>query len=459
MVYGPAPRGAPVKIVVRNVPPNSPAGAAGLQVGDGIVEIEGKPARGPGYLAGVLDSRKPGDTLTLGIMRQGGERKTVTITVAAFDIRALCDQAVELGAAFVAKRQQEDGGWLRKGLSKEKHGSEAPWTAVCARALAGLPKAQKALYAPNITKGIDFLLSRQAEAGQVVGDPGRQHYATYTTALTLSAMVLAGREKEEGAKKLQAWLLETQIDQSEDITEYDFARYGAWNIYDGNETGATLAADLSVSTCAIEALARAGLAKDSPTRSKALVFLRRTQNLPDSTSSIPAQFLDGGFVTNPRESKAGRQLLPDDNIVFRPYGSTTADGLRSLLHLGVDKEDERVQAAVGWLTTFFHTSKNPNFPAARRGSNPTMLPERGIYFYYLNGMSEALALFGEPLLLKTDGTEIDWAAQIARRLISVQKPDGTWRSESSTMHENDPNLATSLAIMTLARIRPFLEDR
>ncbi len=459
MVYGPAPRGAPVSIVVRNVPPNSPAAAAGLQVGDGITEIEGKPARGPGYLAGVLDSRKPGDTLTLSIMRVGGERKTVTITVGAFDIRALCDQAIEIGAAYIAKRQQKDGGWLRKGLSKEKHGSEAGWAAVCARGLASLPKAQRELYTENVSKGLEFLLSRQAEGGQIVGDPGRQHYATYTTALTLSTMALVGREKEEAAKKLQAWLVKTQIDQSEDITEYDFARYGAWNIYDGNETGATLAADLSVSSFAIEALARVGLAKDSQTRSKALVFLRRSQNLPDPASSIPSQFLDGGFVTNPRESKAGRQLLPNDNIVFRPYGSTTADGLRSLMHLGVDKEDERVQAAVGWVTTFFHTQKNPNFPAPRRGANPLMLPERGIVYYYLNALTDGLALFGERTLLKTDGTEIDWAEQVARRLISLQKPDGTWRSESAVMHENDPNLTTSMVLMTLSRIRPFLEAR
>jgi hypothetical protein len=246
------------------------------------------------------------------------------------------------------------------------------------------------------------------------------------------------------------------MDQSEDITEYDFARYGSWNIYDGNETGATLAADVSCSTFAIEGLARAkALAKDSPTRAKALVFLRRAQNLPDPGAHIPKQFLDGGFVTNPRESKAGRQLLPDDMIVFRPYGSVTADGLRCLLNLGVDKEDERVQMAAGWLTTFFHTQKNPNFPQQANQQGPGA--DRGIYYYYLNSLSDALALFGEPTLLKTDGSEIDWAAQIAKRVVTLQKLDGAWRGDAATMNEDDPNLATSMALMTLTRCRPFLE--
>jgi S1-C subfamily serine protease len=67
----PAEHGA----VVLNVEPGSPAAQAGLARGDIITEVDGEAVEGESDLTRLVDEHKPGDRVTLTLLRQGAEQE------------------------------------------------------------------------------------------------------------------------------------------------------------------------------------------------------------------------------------------------------------------------------------------------------------------------------------------------------------------------------------------------
>ena len=45
---------------------------------------------------------------------------------------------------------------------------------------------------------------------------------------------------------------------------------------------------------------------------------------------------------------------------------------------------------------------------------------------------------------------IDWKRELAAKLISLQREDGSWVNENNRFWENDPALVTSFAILALS---------
>jgi putative serine protease PepD len=66
----PDPSGAAVQEVV----PGSPAAQAGVEVGDVITSVDGKPVREPNDVAEAIQDLEPGDTVSVGVDRGAGER-------------------------------------------------------------------------------------------------------------------------------------------------------------------------------------------------------------------------------------------------------------------------------------------------------------------------------------------------------------------------------------------------
>jgi serine protease Do len=64
--------------VVTQVDPDSPGGKAGLKIGDVVTELNGKPVATAGELQMQVGQKRPGDTIQLGVMRDG---KTADVPV------------------------------------------------------------------------------------------------------------------------------------------------------------------------------------------------------------------------------------------------------------------------------------------------------------------------------------------------------------------------------------------
>ena len=67
-------------VVVKDIPSDdSPAKAAGIEAGDIIVAVDGKPVEYVGQLQQVIGFRRPGDVVKVEVARKGGVRKTFNV--------------------------------------------------------------------------------------------------------------------------------------------------------------------------------------------------------------------------------------------------------------------------------------------------------------------------------------------------------------------------------------------
>jgi serine protease Do len=73
-------------VVVKDIPSeDSPAKAAGIEPGDVIISVDGKPVERVGQLQQVIGFRKPGDVVKVEVARKGGVRKTVSVKLQALN--------------------------------------------------------------------------------------------------------------------------------------------------------------------------------------------------------------------------------------------------------------------------------------------------------------------------------------------------------------------------------------
>ena len=55
--------------------------------------------------------------------------------------------------------------------------------------------------------------------------------------------------------------------------------------------------------------------------------------------------------------------------------------------------------------------------------------QEGLYYYYLV-MSKGLTAAGLDTLKKKGGGEANWREDLVKKLLALQKPDGSWANES-----------------------------
>jgi len=200
--------------------------------------------------------------------------------------------------------------------------------------------------------------------------------------------------------------------------------------------------DLSNTSILIEALIAAGDDGDSEAIQRALTFVSRSQNLESEHNTLPYANLnpDGGFYYTPAnggESQAGTL----DNGGLRSYASMTYAGLKSLIYAGVDKDDQRVTAAVAWLRNNYDLKSNPGMGTA------------GLYYYYQT-FAKSLAAFGEATFVDEAGVAHDWRSELVAELESRQREDGGWiNSENGRWMEDNGPLVTGYALLALAHCR------
>ena len=73
-------------VVVKDIPSeDSPAKAAGIEPGDIIVGVDGKPVEYVGQLQQIIGFRKPGEVVKVEVARKGGVRKTFDVKLQALN--------------------------------------------------------------------------------------------------------------------------------------------------------------------------------------------------------------------------------------------------------------------------------------------------------------------------------------------------------------------------------------
>jgi squalene-hopene/tetraprenyl-beta-curcumene cyclase len=255
------------------------------------------------------------------------------------------------------------------------------------------------------------------------------HNANYNTAVSVNALVATGNEAyADIIRNAQSFLKGLQIDER---TGYpaDHRYYGGIG-YGGDERP-----DMANQVHALEALRASALDADDPVWEKALIFVSRSQNNSETNDQDWAAN-DGGFTYMPG---AGSPFGGTGS-----YGSMTHAGLFSMLMAGVDKSDERVQAAYEWIRNNYTLEDNPGVEG---GHN--------LFFYY-NVLAKTLALYGEPEIVDADGAAHNWRNDLATRLISMQAPDGSWVNPRSTRFwEGNKDLVTAWSVIALnTLVRP-----
>lgn len=350
-------------------------------------------------------------------------------------------QAIARGNAWLAGQQAEDGHWDDEGLPA--------LTALALQAAVLDPSLDRSKPLPDhLRKGYDWLISQQKEDGGIYN----RGLATYNTACALTSLVAADRDAYEPAiVRAREYLISQQWDIGEP-GQTDNPNDGG--IGYGSKDDHT---DLSNTYLAIEALALSKqVVQDARFGEQpeldwdaALTFLSRCQNLTrtndlDWASDDPHN--KGGFIYGPNDSKAGEMSLDDGGTAQRSYGSISYAGLLSLVYAQLDADDPRVTAVREWLGRNYTLEENPGMGL------------QGLYYYY-QAMAKALAAAGIDELPIEGRDPADWRRDLARKLLEVQRGDGSWVNDNGRWMESNPVLVTAYAVTTLEQIQRAIPSR
>lgn len=361
------------------------------------------------------------------------------------DVKKAASEAIDRGLKYLRSRQDvPTGTWMMEGRP------EAGITGLALAAFLKSPRGYTAADGPFISKPIDWIASLSKEDGSIFDG----QVANYVTAASVLALKESGDPRFAPLiAKAQKYLLTSQSDESEGYTPDN-------KFYGGAGYGSDERPDLSNMNFWMDALQATGLPKEDEAYKKALVFLNRCQNHSESNKSewkdvktgetfVPGN--DGGATYMPGSSFAGAITLPDGRKVARSYGSMTYALLKCYLIAGLPKDDPRVKAAVEWIGKNFTVDENPGFDLSKD-------PEanmQGLFYYYLT-MAKALDQYGEKTIVDGSGRKREWAAELAAKIVSLQKPDGSWVGIKSRWWENVPELATSYSVLALEHCLPHL---
>ena len=313
--------------------------------------------------------------------------------------------SLERGVVWLADQQHPDGSWRGKEVAVLRPGPAL--TAFVLYAMTRLPEPLRARHVDRMKLAATYL-ERQIDSHDMVGMTAEgPDYPNYATSLTIISCVAL--ERRDSVPRMVDYLKRAQLDESEGWSPAD-PEYGGW-AFGGPPQPKPYAhrLDISMTRFALEALAAAAVPQDDPVWAKARNFLQTCQNG------------DGGFIFTPLpdQSKAGERVS---------YGTATADGVLSLR--AAAGPQERITVAENWIHTRFTAERCPGFPP----DHPRPWGD---------------ALLGYWLAAASRIADSPGRAWIAHVLARRQRDDGSWVNAADAMLENEPILATTLAVLAL----------
>lgn len=322
-------------------------------------------------------------------------------------------KAAAAGAAYLRANQKPDGSWeFHPGI-----------TGLTAAALLKLPGSSREQELRTVGKALDKLASFAKPDGGIHD----QDLETYVTAIAVMALQAGGRPQDLPLiQKGREYLLTHLIDESEGLTPAD-PFYGSMGYRPApSKDGAR--GDIINLEYGLRALKETDVAPNDPSWEKAIKFLERLQNRSASNDQTWAAN-DGGFVYQPGLSKT------DDNKTSS-YGSATYAGVLSFTYANLRKGDPRVDAAVDWLHKNYTVDENPG------------MGQKTVYYYYMV-MSKALAAVGDATVVDAKGQPHLWREELARKLISLQHPEGFWVNPVRDEWQDNKVLVTTFVLTAI----------
>jgi len=319
--------------------------------------------------------------------------------------------SIDRGLKWLRDQQAEDGSYLH----------HPGMTALAASAFMRSPRHYTEADGPFVGKAIEYLVSLAKPDGAIYD----KDMPNYNTSVSLMALVQTKNpEYKDIAGRARQYIMILQTDEGEGYAPDD-------KMYGGIGYGGDLRPDMSNLQFSLKALKESGVSDDAEVWEKAIKFIERCQNRSESNDQ-PWAGDDGGFAYSPGDSKAGGT---------RSYGTMTYAGVLSFIYANVDKNDDRVQAAVRWIKDNYTLEENPPIGG------------QGLYYYY-HTMSKALSVYGEPIITDSNGVQHNWYEELARKLLELQKEDGSWVNEQDRWMESMPLLTTAYAILALSTSYP-----
>ena len=347
------------------------------------------------------------------------------------ELEAEARAAMAKGAAWLAAQQQADGHW-----------AVADSPALTGLATWALQQTDPVAYKSAIDRATVFILTSVQEDGSIWRQPSMQRkgggLANYNTAICMTALHALGRpELVPVIQNARTYLAKMQY--------LDGGAYGGGMGYDADQgrpytdlSNSYMAYEAMRLTQDVEDLRAAGEPKADLDWQAAQSFLAQVQNLPGvNTNAYASAGADdrGGFAYTPGAGPAVTNA--EGKVTLRSYGSMTYAGLLALIYAQVDAQDVRVQSAQDWASRHWTLDENPGMGA------------EGLY-YFFNVLTKSLAAAGDDVLTLPDGRTVAWRADVVRKLIALQRPDGFWVNDNNRWWEADPNLVTAYTLLALA---------
>lgn len=376
---------------------------------------------------------------------------------------------LDRGCEFLLARQAADGGWHSETYGALRGG--AAITALVLDALAHGGDDLLRLARPAAERAVAFLLPGIRRRGCVSCPDGTLDYPVYATSLLLTADsrwtdLLAPAVRGT----LRQYLVDSQVTRRRGFSG-DSPHLGGWDLGGVPPPSAvTTGTNISITAFALEALAATSPAVNGDTQRPAATPAAAAKSAAKETanksgnhveahearrSRVPSDVLesslawlsrcqtltgDGGFCYSPDPASADNKVPrnPDDSSArAASYGTATCDGIRALTACGVQPSDEPLRRALDWLAN--HRTE-PGIPGLRKSDW-----SQAMTYYFLSSLARALPAWHDAEIVR------QLCERIRRDLTAEQKPDGSWASAVSRMREDDPLIATSLAVVAWAR--------
>ncbi|MBS0366368.1 MAG: terpene cyclase/mutase family protein [Proteobacteria bacterium] len=326
-------------------------------------------------------------------------------------LRGDTGKAIEHGLAFLRTRQAANGSWSKS----------VGVTALDVRGFLESPNGPAKQDGPLVARSIAFILGKRHPDGSISEAHVNSGYNTSTSLLALAAT--RDPKYRPVIEAGQAYLKHIQIGESEGYGP-DKPWYGGIGYSDDDRP------DMSNQYLALQALKATALDPKDPVWQRALKFVNRSQNRSESNDQKWAGN-DGGFIYMP-----GMNTAPFKGT--ESYGTMTSAGLVSLLYAGVDRKDPRVQDAFKWIRNHYTLDV---VPGTER--------KDGIYYFYY-AFAYCMGAYGDATVTDGKGRPHNWREDLARKLLALQRPDGSWiNTDSSMWWQDNPDLVTAFSVNAL----------